>query len=329
MMMQFVIAACLSAVLSIKRVFRAVKHFSEFRWLPQFGRQQSSPAAANYDNASIVGKAGGYCALDKDIESRSIDVFLIAGQSNAEGHGETVGPNVPEGKAYQYFNERLTVGNDPIGTANVGSAWPAFMHTYVVKTARSVAVVPTAVGGTTQCSKMTTSLGSWDEGGELWERSVAQLQQAIGALQKCGMSAIFRGVLWCQGESDAWGIRDGQETIAEYESALTLMISRYRALSFTGVKMPFYIFQTGAIASGLDFFAPIREAQERIAASGALSPIVFSGAKEFPKLGLMRTGEHALHYTQEGLNIMGTKGAEAVVAAQEANSAERISSVER
>lgn len=246
-----------------------------------------------------------------------MDVFLIGGQSNAEGHGETGGPPVPAGMAFQYFNGRLAIGNDPVGSANPGSAWPAFMGTYVAKTARAVAVVPAAIGGTSQCSKVAADPGNWDDAGRLWGRSVEVLRDAMAMLRETGASPAFCGILWSQGESDAYGIMQGHETVADYEAALSRMIARYRAVPLMGPDMPFYIFRTGAIGSGAgDFFAPIRDAQERVTAHDARTKIVFRGAAEFPARGLMRSGEHALHYNQAGLDLMGTQGAEAVISAQ-------------
>lgn len=273
---------------------------------------QETSASDRAGAGGVMAKTGDH-PLSQNTECRSIDVFLIGGQSNAEGYGERRGPGVPHGMAFQYFDGRFVTGNDPVGTANTGSAWPAFMQTYVNKTGRHVIVVPTAVGGTSQCSKVLESRGTWDEEGELWNRSIERLQEAFSAIRDGGFEPLFRGVLWCQGESDASAILQGVETAADYEAALCRMIGRYRKRF---PRIPFYIFRTGAIASEPDFLAPIREAQERVAAADPLSPIVFRGTADFPVLGLMRAGEHALHYAQGGLDLMGARGAEAVIAHQ-------------
>jgi hypothetical protein len=245
-----------------------------------------------------------------------MDVFLIAGQSNSEGHGESGGPPVPDGMAFAYFNGALTSGNDPVGNANPGSAWPAFMRTYVERTSRRVTVVPAAIGGTGQCSKVVASHGSWDDDGELWARSVGLLREAVAKLRESGADPAFRGILWSQGEADSYGILHGNETAADYEAALMRMIVRYRNVPFIGPAMPFYIFRTGANSAGAgDFFAPVRDAQERVAARDAQTIIVFRGAADFPARGMMRSGEHALHYNQAGLDLMGREGAEWVIAA--------------
>lgn len=246
-----------------------------------------------------------------------MDVFLIAGQSNAEGHGESGGPPVTDGMAFAYFNGALTSGNDPVGNANPGSAWPAFMRTYVEKISRRLTVVPSAVGGTSQCSKMVASHGSWDDDGALWARSVGLLREAMAKLRDTGTDPVFRGILWSQGEADGHGIAQGQEAATDYEAALLRMIVRYRNVPFIGPDMPFYIFRTGAKGAGADdIFAPVRDAQERVAARDARTKIVFRGAADFPARGLMRSGEHALHYNQAGLDLMGREGAEAVIKAQ-------------
>jgi hypothetical protein len=279
-----------------------------------------------WSGAAPVAQCGGDGPELKVSDMTSIDVLLIGGQSNAEGHGERRGPRVPEGMAFQYFRGVISAGNDPIGTADVGSAWPAFMSTYVTETKRRVAVVPAAVGGTAQSSMCPAAAQNWDTDGDLWGNSVSLLRNALIAFKHDGIEPKFRGVLWSQGEADAGAIAQGCETITEYERALRQMISRYRALDFTGPSMPFYIFRTGALGNAprswfpwqrrTDFLDQVREAQERIAASDPLSPIVFREAADFPQRGLMRTGEHILHYTQDGYDLMGRMGAEAVIAAQ-------------
>ena len=81
--------------------------------------------------------------------AQEIDVFAIAGQSNAVGEGnESSGPAVAAGTAYQFFKGTISSADDPVGGASTGSAWPQFAISYNAATKRRIGLVPTAVGGT-------------------------------------------------------------------------------------------------------------------------------------------------------------------------------------
>ncbi|HID2843112.1 TPA: hypothetical protein ACXGI0_005536, partial [Klebsiella pneumoniae] len=98
-------------------------------------------------------KFNKYWSLGSDSENESSNpteyvVFLIAGQSNAQGMGAaakslTVNPGI----AYQYYSGNLTpVLGDPVGNASTGSAWPAFANEFYRRTGLGVIFIPTAVG---------------------------------------------------------------------------------------------------------------------------------------------------------------------------------------
>ena len=89
-----------------------------------------------------------------------IDVFLIAGQSNASGiPGSAEGsPRVPSGAVLQFYGGRISAGNDPVGNAEPGSAWPG----------RRVLFVPAAVPSSSLLSEADImSAGHWDRRGKL------------------------------------------------------------------------------------------------------------------------------------------------------------------
>lgn len=201
-----------------------------------------------WNGTSFYGKTGtatttstGWFNLAQD---NTIDVFLIGGQSNAEGRGDSSLSPVPElGTVFQYYNGSISSGSDPVGGAITGSAWPSFGITYYKATGRKVAFVPAAGSG--------YSINDWQSGGTVYPQSITRLNAAIAAFRAAGFTPIFKGVLWSQGETDAQFINASTETAATYQSLLTTMIANYR--STYGSSMPFYIFQTGT-ASGIPSF---------------------------------------------------------------------------
>ncbi len=242
----------------------------------------------------------------------AVDVFLIAGQSNAVGwDGSASGsPRVSAGKVLQYHAGALSDGNDPVGNANGGSAWPAFGNAYYSMTGHTVVLVPAAVPGTGQVAASDTGAGNWSASGTLFADSVSKLDTALSALRSAGHVPTFGGVLWDQGENDAVAIHAGTITSADYTGGLTSMIARYRA--HYGASMPLFIFQTGTSPSLPDSgFAAVRAAQADVATGDPYACIVFTGASSFASRGMM---VDAYHYTQAGYNEMGSTGAAGLVA---------------
>ena len=263
-----------------------------------------------------------------------IDVFLIAGQSNAVGNGQNVGvtPKVNTSNCLQYYSGALSAANDPVGNSNGGSAWPAFCQTYFQRARRAICVVPAAAGSTAQEAAADTGAGNWDTGGTLVTASLTALSSAIAALQAAGWSPNFMGVLWCQGEQDAEEINISAPgcSKANYKTAFYNMVKRYQT-AYPGSF--FYVFRTGVETNGSGVLADstgwiqIRTAQEELVysyhdtadANVQNVRMVFRGASSFadfpaPGLGtnMLNQTDH-IHYTNQGYNLMGHHGALAVL----------------
>lgn len=247
-----------------------------------------------------------------------MDVFLIAGQSNARGKGNAAdAPDVPDGVAFEWLGDTLDHLKDPIGDDHdpdtpVGSAWPAFAATYHELTGRKSVYVPAAVGGTALLKTADIGNGHWDVEADspLFRRAVHSTWDCLTHLQGDG-DPTLRGVLWCQGERDAQAIDAGEIGTPHYRRALHRLVRAFRR-EFDQPELPVYVFQTGRPESDdTDGFAAVREAQADLAGSDDAVDLVFEKAVTFPERGLMRDG---LHYTQGGYNEMGRIGAEGVAA---------------
>lgn len=253
-----------------------------------------------------------------------MDVFLIAGQSNARGKGEAAdAPAVPDGVAYEWTGEGLAHLEDPIGDDHspgdpFGSAWPAFATTYHESTGRESTYVPAAVGGTALLAAVDGPASNhWDVTAEspLLRRAVQRTWDCLSHLRATGDSdPVFRGVLWSQGEKDAQAIDDGTVGAPDYRSGLRELVRAFRR-EFDRPDLPVFVFQTGHAASGdTPGFEAVRGGQADLAAGDDAVHLVFDGTATFPDRGLMRD---EFHYTQAGYNEMGRVGAERVVAAIE------------
>lgn len=241
----------------------------------------------------------------------TIDVFLLVGQSNIVGFGSSgTSPVTKSGTVFQFYNEVISAGNDPIGNANTGSAWPQFGIVYNALTARKICFVPSAVSGTSQTVAANTGQGTWDTTGVLFDSSVARLNRGMAKLVAAGYKPVFRGILWGQGETDANAINSATITQSDYLAAFQKMIGRYRTTF--GQRTPFYIFRTGTINGGSDIgYDSVRQAQQTTVNGDSLTTMVFYNARYYLTRGLM---PDTYHYTQPGYNEMGRIGAINVVA---------------
>ena len=235
------------------------------------------PAAARESAGSDLNcRAGG-------LQTQPLDVFLVAGQSNATGEPEFIGgsPIVAHGKILKYENGEITDGDDPVGGRSRGSAWPSFGVRYNQATNRAVMFVPASVPGSPLSNKANVwGTGFWATGGDLTEASI---KLADAALACAGPQAKFKGLLWDQGENDAVFIGKGKETPEEYKSLLVALISQYR--THFGPAMPFFIFQTGSNGPNEAGYAKVRDVQRDVASEIPNVAMVFSGASGFAARG--------------------------------------------
>ncbi len=254
-----------------------------------------------------------------------IDVFLIAGQSNAVGEGDkTKSPKVLPGKVLQVYNNAISEANDPVGNAYTGSAWPSFGNTYALETGRCIAFIPAARGGTGMSPYADIGTGHWSghtmpSSHDLLGISIEKTLAAQAFLLAKGYAPSFKGILWSQGENEANNICYGAElSQADVEAMLTGVIQRYR--KHLAGDWGFYIFKTGTdtrkdehgnpIIPSNHGYAVVHAAQEAVASHVPNTKIIFSGAVDFESRGMMKDG---IHYNQDGYNEMGRIGAQTLL----------------
>jgi hypothetical protein len=254
----------------------------------------------------------------------TLDVFLVAGQSNAVGNpGDATDatiPSVPSGVAYEYHPEDgLVELSSPVGygygQAKGGSAWPAFAAAYHERTGRSLAFVSRAHGGARQTAH-------WNESGDLYEQALTATRDCLAVAAAGDTTPVLRGVLWSQGESDALALVDETIQVADYRHDFAWLRSAFRD-DLDRPNLPFFVFETGnpgalvrqrneGIVAALD---RVRDVQRAACATEAITHRVFGAAKRYPEAGNI-AGE-GWHYTQAGYNQMGRRGAAGVADALE------------
>lgn len=252
-------------------------------------------STTEYDYLSTV-------TSDVQTQLNKIYVWTIAGQSNAQGQGDsTTSPDAVAGTVYQYYEGVLSQAQDPIGNAATGSAWPAFGIKWHSLTGQKVCFVPAAFPSTSQIAASDIGNGNWSATGTLLDTAVARTNAALAALTAAGYTPVYMGVLWSLGETDASAITAATITKAQFKTGQINTIANFRTA--LGAKMPFNIFRTGGTASaGL---TAVHESTYEVDTSDRYTQMVFLNAADFPARGL----NNGAHYFQFGYDEMGTIGA--------------------
>lgn len=239
-------------------------------------------------------------------------LFLLAGQSNAVGQGDSSSSvTCSHATAYEYkeVSDSLVPLADPVGEntaafqqANTGSVAPAFAKTYHELSGQKIVILSAARGGSSCHVKAELDhMGTWDEQGKLLLMGPA-IQKTKSALRKTGSS--LDGILWLQGERDANAINAKQLTAQEYKESLLSVISRFRK-AFG--EVPFYIVLTGYYKDHpVESFDAVRAVQEEISHQLKKVYVVFRDTDQFEKKGWMKD---AIHYDQAALNVVGENSA--------------------
>lgn len=145
--------------------------------------------------------------------------------------------------------------------------------------------------------------------GKLLYRALGMLRNAIADLGTLGITPVFRGVLWHQGERDAQAIDRNALDPEDFKSGFPGLIDRYRS-ELGDERAPFFVFQIGRPRDDdTRGFRQVRRIQREVANADPHTTIVFDDCVDFPEEGKMAD---ALHYGQGGLNEMGRAGAAAV-----------------
>lgn len=232
-----------------------------------------------------------------------IDVFVTAGQSNADGQGVYQSSQaVAIGLGYMWSGSSIVHLSDPVGPASTGSAWPAFVNNLASRSGVPVCIVPASSSGSGLTVEAKPSL-NWSPSGTLAATAISATNAAMVALTTGGWEPVFRGVLWCQGETEAQSYPDQEQLETVYKTELLALHDRFKnALSSEAIML---VFQSGKRVSG-DYdegFVHVREAQSQACKSRIDMVMAYTGCVAFVEQGYMKDD---VHYNQTGLNLMGS-----------------------
>lgn len=239
-------------------------------------------------------------------------LFVIAGQSNAVGKGDSLSSTDCKGlPCYEYdiLLDKMKPLKDPMGQkwnlldkASTGSVGPAFAKRMNELTNCDIYIVATARGGAS-CHRNAwlPPCNTWDRTGGMFQDATTKIDKAISL---CGISVS--GILWLQGERDANAILDNKLTPSDYKKALKDVIYRFRHKY--GKRTPFYIVMTGFQKNrAKEGCLEVRRIQNEVSQEIRNVYIVYD-------TGWMSDGDNwykdIVHYNQKSLNIIGKKAAE-------------------
>ena len=269
----------------------------------------AAPASAQctgvFPSGTVCGNNSASPALPLAIPSsgKTVDVFLIIGDSNAVGEGSSASSPTPPSTVLQYCaNGSISTATDPTcsavnaaDNANTGSMWPALGIAY----GRQIGFVLTGVDATTQASACDMGSGNWQvtSGGSLYANALAAINAGLTAYTNAGYVPIFRGIIMSLGGNDAVSINATTCTAGQYSAAYAAMAANWRAATIGGVtypNMPIYMIQTGTNLTPPDNpgFPAVRSAQQAIAASDGNTLLIYTDRQSFAVRGLLNSGQH-------------------------------------
>ena len=272
---------------------------SENRTEDEFQRFVGKLSNIRFYNRAIVDDA----ASRKDMA-----LFLLAGQSNAQGIGG-LKPEVicPLGTCFEYdvLKDSIVPLVDPVGqhwkllNRSGGSICPAFASTYHELTGMNVCMVTAARSGSS-CSEKGRlgAYNTWDESGDIFSQAVEKTSRAM---ELSGSS--LSGIIWIQGERDANAITDGKMTPKDYAKSLENLIKRFR--SIYGKDLPVYIVLVGNQKNKpVCDSESIRKMQSKVARKMRHVYVAYSETPSFAQKGWLLDN---VHYCKTALNDIGTK----------------------
>lgn len=251
-------------------------------------------------------------------------VYLIGGQSNANGRGDAAQLTEPlaspqkDVRFYWHRSQKTTnVGHIPENQwtdlapgSGHGITQPVYPKEFGPELSFGraladahpefkIAIVKYTVGGS-NLSKQ------WSQNGGLYQTFVKTTRTALSALTQAGHTYELRGMIWQQGESDTT-----DKTSANYEKNLTALIQRVREDLFEGKSAPFSIGGLSASqnddikVSGTGWFV-VRKAQETLAKT--LPGVAFVNTDGFGT----RPGDR-IHFNHDGQIALGKAHAKAML----------------
>lgn len=255
----------------------------------------------------------------EQVQADIVDVFLLAGQSNAVGRGavsEVTDPSILQDADVMLYHSPGIFSGNPSRTWNLlrlpgqGATFGpeiGFGNRMVeLYPNRRIAIIKHAVDGTSLANDWHPGRNDADSGnfGPQFQTFINTVVSGRHALTVQGHTPVIRGMLWVQGE------RDARSYGLEYAQNLSHLIRRVREQLDTP-DMAFVHAQVLPLAlSGWDFRDEVRQAQLDVDMDSG-SPYATDGARMVSTEGV-RLNSDNLHYSAAGELELGRRFADAI-----------------
>jgi hypothetical protein len=248
--------------------------------------------------------------------NETIDVFLIGGQSNADGRalasGLPASLQQPQSNVPFYYGTGSTVTSlqpESFGLINQGATQDfgpevtfgySMANYYSGQANTEVAVIKYAAGGTNLYSQWAAGGTATEAGdGSVYDNFQNAVTNGLKAIAKANPTATIKidGMVWMQGESDAT-IVNGVDESLQYQTELTNFIGDIR-LTY-GANLPFVIGELSSKQTGTGATAQrnnVRAAQ--VAVGSTLPDTAVVNTDTFP------LNSDALHFSTVGQEDLG------------------------
>jgi len=263
-----------------------------------------------------------------DSAANTIDVFLIAGQSNADGRAKTNGlPLNLQGNQtdvpFVYGNSSTAYSGLTVlkpSTSSMGGFGPEItfgrsMADYYSGSNQSVALLKYAYGGSSLYSDwMAGGTSSTIGDGTKYQSFQSTVSAGLAALQSAFPTAIIviSGVLWVQGEADIDAATDGSapNAVSNYAANLTALINDMR-LTYGNPTLPFLLsrisshqtYYSDPAANSYSNYLALRNQQALVASSVANTFLINTDGSSFTTANPINTP--GLHYDAGGQQALG------------------------
>ena len=253
-------------------------------------------------------------------QAATLHVFLIAGQSNACGHGQAsdlpANLQAPQPDVSYYYRITEVSGIETVNEPTALFARKTFgpevtfgrtMADFYKPSGEKVAIIEFAMGGTSLYSDWNPSGVSGTTGKpNLYAHLKTVVAKGMDEFKKANPATTITidGMLWVQGERDAKATKPGGvDYSAQYEANLNAFIKDIRKTY--GEKLPFILSRLSSAQTAVgDHLNNLRASQEKVAAADPLTKMVDTDS--FP------LNPDNLHFSAAGQQALGTAFAKAM-----------------
>ncbi|MEM7247835.1 MAG: sialate O-acetylesterase [Acidobacteriota bacterium] len=264
------------------------------------------PAGGNYDlRARLLGSDSTVLGEDTVMEIAVGDLFIAGGQSNMAGWSEglldaeepidEVHLLHPDGS----WRRAAEPMDDIVGQVDaVSIEWVDPQHSPMLRFAKDlraavgvpIGVVPATLGGSNLHFQWQRDMGEPDHRATLYG-SLLHRARLHGGLPP-------RGLIWFQGESDAW---DGR-TREQYETDFERLLSQLRS-DLDSPELPVVAAQLGTENSADALWLGVQEAQRRVVARDPFTALITT---------VDQTRHDSVHFDNAGYKTIGSRFAQAM-----------------